>query len=104
MGKMFYNRAVDKLTEANNVPPTDETGLYEKLNAESLEFFRQSIPYFNNAISFIDHLDAEGQGLNRQNLYNCLNALNTVYARLEMYDQLKPVKARIEELQKSAGQ
>ena len=102
MGKMFYNRAVDKLTEANNVPPTDETGLYDKLQAECLDLFRQSIPYFNSAINFIDNLDAEGQGANRANLYHCLNALNTVYARLEMYDELKPIKARIEELQKAA--
>ena len=102
MGKMFYNRAVDKLTEANNVPPTDETGLYDKLQGECLDLFRQSIPYFNNAISFIDHLDEEGQGANRANLYHCLNALNTVYARLEMYDELKPIKARIDELQKFA--
>ena len=102
LGKMLYNRAVDKLTEANNVPPDDETGLYEKLLDECKSFFRQSIPYFNNAIRYIDQLDAEGQGANRANLYHCLNALNTVYARLEMYDELKPVKARIDELQKAA--
>ncbi|MBO7577198.1 MAG: hypothetical protein J6T03_07010, partial [Bacteroidales bacterium] len=29
LGKMLYNRAVDKLDEANNVPPTDESGLYD---------------------------------------------------------------------------
>ena len=102
MGKMFYNRAVDKLTEANNVPPDDMTGLYDKLIDECKQLFGQSIPYFNNAIKFIDGLDEEGQGLNRANLYHCLNALNTVYARLEMYDELKPIKARIEELQKAA--
>ncbi|MBR3725586.1 MAG: hypothetical protein IKN11_09400 [Bacteroidales bacterium] len=102
LGKMLYNRAVDKLTEANNVPPDDETGLYEKLNNECKDFFRQSIPYFNSAISYIDNLNEEGKSMNRANLYHCLNALNTVYARLEMYDELKPVKARIEELQKAA--
>lgn len=100
LGKMLYNRAVDKLTAANNVPPDDETGLYEKYLDESKNFFRQSIPYFTNAIGFIDALSAEEQGQNRSNLYNCLNALNTVYARLEMYDELKPIKARIEQLQK----
>ena len=104
LGKMLYNRAVDKLTEANNVPPDDETGLYEKLNDESKNFFRQSIPYFNSAIGYIDNLDTEGQNMNRANLYHCLNALNTVYARLEMYDDLKPIKARIEAIQKEAGQ
>ena len=103
MGKMFYNRAVDKLTEANNVPPDDMTGLYEKLNNECKDLFRQSIPYFTNAISYIDNLDAENQGINRGNLYQCLNALNKVYSRLEMYDQLKPIKARIDELKEGAN-
>ena len=103
LGKMLYNRAVDKLNDANNVPPDDETGLYEKLNQESKDFFRQSIPYFTNAISFIDNLDEHGQATNRANLFHCLNALNTVYARLEMYDELKPIKARIDELKKEAS-
>ncbi len=103
LGKMLYNRAVDKLNDANNVPPDDETGLYEKLNQESKDFFRQSIPYFTNAITFIDNLDEHGQATNRANLFHCLNALNTVYARLEMYDELKPIKARIDELKKEAS-
>lgn len=102
MGKMLYNRAVDKLTAANNVPPDDETGLYDKYNNESKDFFRQSIPYFTAAIAFIDNLNAEGQAAQRQNLYNCLNALSTVYARVEMYDELKPIKARIQQLTQSA--
>lgn len=102
MGKMLYNRAVDKLTDANNVPPDDETGLYEKLNNECKDFFRQSIPYFTNAIAFIKSMNQEGQDQNRSNLFNCLNALNTVYARLEMYDDLKPIKAEIEQMKKAA--
>ena len=102
LGKMLYNRAVDKLDEANNVPPTDESGLYDNLLNESKEFFRQSIPYFTNAIAFIDAMDADGQAQNRSNLHQCLHALNTVYARLEMYDELKPIKARIEALEKAA--
>jgi tetratricopeptide (TPR) repeat protein len=53
LGKMLYNRAVDKLDAANNVPPDDETGLYDKYINESKEFFRQSIPYFKDAITFI---------------------------------------------------
>ena len=83
LGKMLYNRAVDKLDEANNVPPTDESGLYDNLLNESKEFFRQSIPYFTNAIAFIDAMDADGQAQNRSNLHQCIHALNTVYARLE---------------------
>lgn len=102
LGKMLFNRGVDKLDAANNVPPDDETGMYEKLNEESKTFFGQSIPYFNAAIAFIDGMSAEGQGANRQNLYSCLGALKTVYARLEMYDQLKAINARMDALQKSA--
>lgn len=104
LGKMLYNRAVDKLDEANNVPPTDESGLYDNLLNESKDFFRQSIPYFTNAIAFIDAMDVDGQAQNRSNLHQCLHALNTVYARLEMYDELKPIKARIEALEKAAKQ
>ena len=103
LGKMLYNRAVDKLNDANNVPPDDETGLYEKLDQARKDSFRQSTPHFTNAISFIDNLDEHGQATNRANLFHCLNALNTVYARLEMYDELKPIKARIDELKKEAS-
>ena len=104
LGKMLYNRAVDKIKQADLIPPEDyENGEYEKLDNESKDLMRQSIPYFINAIQFIDNLDAEGQGANRSNLYHCLTALNIVYARLEMYEELKPIKARIEELKKYAG-
>ena len=103
LGKMLYNRAVDKIKQADLIPPEDyENGEYEKLDNESKDLMRQSIPYFINAIQFIDNLDAEGQGANRSNLYHCLTALNIVYARLEMYEELKPIKARIEELKKYA--
>lgn len=101
---MLYNRAVDKLDAANNVPPDDETGLYDKYNNESKEFFRQSIPYFNSAITFIENMTAEEQSHNRTNLYSCLNALKTVYARLEMYDDLKPINAKIDQLTKTSAQ
>ncbi len=104
LGKMLYNRAVDKLDAANNVPPDDETGLYDKYNNESKEFFRQSIPYFKDAIAFIESMSAEDQSHNRTNLYSCLNALKTVYARLEMYDELKPINAKIDQLTKTSAQ
>lgn len=104
LGKMLYNRAVDKLDAANNVPIEDETGLSDKYTEESKEFFRQSIPYFKDAISFIESMSAEDQGHNRSNLYQCLNALKTVFARLEMYDELKPINAKIDQLTKSSAQ
>jgi len=104
LGKMLYNRAADKLTEANNIPPDDESGKYEVLVGESKDFFRQSIPYMVNAIAYIDAMDAEGQAQNRTNLYNCMRALNSSYARLEMYDEQNVIKARMTELEKQASQ
>ena len=96
-GKEFYNRAVDKLIEANAVQPTDKEGLHNKLQNEGLDLFRQSIPYFNDAIKSYDNLDAESKGAKRADMNYCLNALNTMYVRLDMYDELKPIKVRIEE-------
>ena len=102
MGKMIYNRAVDKNNAANEVPETDESGLYDKLLGESKDLFRQSIQYFQAGISFIDALPADAQPMQRANLFNCLNALKTVYARLEMYDELKAINARMTEIQNAA--
>ena len=102
LGKMFYNRAVDKLDAANNVPLDDETGLSDKLVEESKDFFRQSIPYMSAAIAYLESLDEQTQAQHRKDMFNCLNALKTVYARLEMYDELKPINAKIDALQKAA--
>lgn len=102
MGKMVFNRAVDKLEAANAVPETDESGLYDKLLGEANEFFGQSIPYFTAAINYIDGLPNEdAKKAQRANLFNCLQALNQVYARLERYDDMKVVKARMDEIQKA---
>ena len=100
MGKMIFNRGVDKLDAANAVPPDDETGLYDKLLGESNDFFRQSIQYFTSAIGYIDALPSTQKDMQRANLFNCLSALKTVYARLEMYDDLKGINTRLEEIQK----
>ncbi len=102
MGKMIYNRAVDKHNAANEVPETDESGLYEKLLGESNDLFRQSIQYFQAGINFIDALPADAQPMQRANLFNCLNALKVVYARLEMYDELKAINSRLTEIQNAA--
>ena len=100
MGKMIFNRAVDKLDAANAVPPDDETGLYDKLLEESKGFFRNSVSYFQAAVKFIDDMpEGDAKTAQRVNLFNCLTALNTVYARLEMYDEAKAVKARLNAIQ-----
>ena len=102
MGKMIYNRAVDKHNAANEVPETDESGLYEKLLGESNDLFRQSIQYFQTGINIIDAMPADAQPMQRANLFNCLSALKVVYARLEMYDNLKAINARMTEIQNAA--
>ena len=101
MGKMIYNRAVDKHNAANEVPVDDESGLYDKLLGESNDLFRQSIQYFTAAISYIDGMaDGDAKKMQRANLFNCLSALKVVYTRLEMYAEQKAVDARMTEIQK----
>lgn len=100
MGKMIYNRAVDKHNAANEVPVDDESGLYDKLLGESNDLFRQSIQYFTAAVDFIDAMpDGDAKKMQRANLFNCLNALKVVYTRLEMYTEQKAVDARMVEIQ-----
>lgn len=103
LGTMIFNRGVDKLEAANNVPIDDETGLSDILNEESKNFFRQSISYFTAAVAYIDGLNEEAQHLQRANLYNCLNALKQIYVRLEMYDELKPINQRLTLIQSESN-
>ena len=100
MGTMIFNRGVDKLDAANAVPLEDETGLSDKLNEEAKDFFRQAIQYFDAAVQYIDDLPASEKEMQRANLYHCLMALKQIYARLEMYNELKPINARLDEIQK----
>ncbi len=102
LASMNFNNAVDKIKEAEQVPFTDATGAYDRLLAESKESFKASIPYFVAAIAFIDAQPADQQPMWRGQLYNCLNTLNTVYARLEMYDEAKAVQARVTAMQSAA--
>ena len=98
MGKMFYNRAVDKLTAADAVPLDDETGLNEKLQDEAKELFRRSISYLVKAVEFLDNLPADQKPYHRANLGSALSALATAYARVEMYEESKAANQRVMEL------
>lgn len=100
MAKMIFNRAVDKFNESTAVPLDDETGLADKLSDEGKDLFRATIPYFSAGINYIDGLtDENAKAMNKANLYQCLTALKSVYARLEMYDELKPINARLSTFQ-----
>ena len=97
IGKTLYNSAMDKLIEANSIKASDKTELYSRLNEESNSIFRQSIPYLENAVKYYDSLKEPEKKANSIKLYQSLNALSTVYIRLGMYEELKPIKTRIDE-------
>lgn len=101
MGIVLFNHAMDKYEESNKLDPTDDAQ-YEKMQAlqdEAKEIVRSSIPYFQNAINYIDGMPEAQRAQLRGSLFNALNALKTVYVRLEMYNESKPIQARIEALQ-----
>ena len=100
MGKMIYNRAVDKNNAANAIDPfNDESGLYDKLSAESKNLFRQSIEYLVKSVNFYDALtDENRKGALRANLGNSLTALANAYARVDMLNEAEAAKARLQQL------
>lgn len=100
MGSLYYNRAVDKLNAANDVDPNDETGLYDKLLAESKDSFTKSTTYFQTAIEFIDGLDENGKKMNENNLIQCLYALRTVYSRIGNAEGYQAVNERYNQMTK----
>ena len=102
MGKMLYNRAVDKNTAAIAVDPfSDEGGLIDKLVGESKALFGQSIEYFEKAVAYIDGLATdEAKNAHRADLANTLDALANAYARIDKLDEAKATRARLEQLVK----
>lgn len=103
LGKMLYNRAVDKTNAANAVDPFDEekAGLYDKLNEEAKGYYGQSITYLEKAVAFIDGLaDENAKNQQRPNLVNALVALGNAYARVDKLNESNAAKARVEQLMK----
>lgn len=99
MGKKLYNNAMDKLIDAKIRQGSDRNGIDSKVNEECNEIFRQSIPYLKNAIQYYDGLKDQENSDNRIRLFQSLNALGVAYYHLGMYEELKPIKTRIEEYQ-----
>ncbi len=100
---MIYNRAADKTNAANQIDPFDEekAGLYDKLNEEAKEFYRQSITYLEKAVAYIDGLtDENAKNAMRPNLFNALGALENAYAKVDMLKESSAVKARREQIAK----
>ena len=101
MGKMFYNRAVDKLQSAPEPDPFNEETieLASKLEEEAKGYFSQAITYLEKAVQYIDNLpDGQEKQMQRPNLGNALQALSTAYARVERYEDSKAAKQRFESL------
>ena len=96
MGSMLFNRGLEKIN--TEVPFDDETGLAAKLEAEAKEHFAQAESYVKAAVAYIDALPADQQEMQKANLVHCLNALKTIYARLNNIEELKPVNARLQTL------
>ena len=69
-----------------------------KLEEEAKALFGQAESYMKAAVAFIDALPAEQQEMQKANLVHCLNALKTIYARLNRIDDLKPINARLQSL------
>ncbi|MFA5540673.1 MAG: tetratricopeptide repeat protein [Bacteroidales bacterium] len=90
LGVLYFNNAIDKLGEANNVPPTDRSGKYEALVAESKEKFKTAIPSFKKVLA------------KNPNHYPTLNALKTIYSRLEMKAEYQEVNAKIDAIIKAS--
>lgn len=103
LGKMLYNRAVDKTNAANAVDPFDEekAGLFDKLNEEAKGYYGQSITYLEKSVAFIDGLtDENAKAMQRPNLINALVALGNAYARVDKLAESKAAKDRVEQLMK----
>lgn len=101
MGKMFYNRAVDKLQSAPEPDPFNEETieLASRLENEAKDYFGQAITYLEKAVEYIDNLpEGQEKQMQRPNLGNALQALSTAYARVERYDDSKAAHQRFEAL------
>ena len=101
MGKMFYNRAVDKLQSAPEPDPFNEETieLANRLENEAKDYFGQAITYLEKAVEYIDNLpEGQEKQMQRPNLGNALQALSTAYARVERYEESKAAKQRFEAL------
>lgn len=76
LGVMYYQKAFDLNMQANDLP-FDETDKYDKLIAESNEFFLQGLPYFEKAYE-IDATDPD-----------VVKALRQIYTSTKQMDKLK---------------
>ena len=89
LGILYFNKAVDIFSEANEIPYTDQSGKADKLNEEANANLLKAIPYLETALKY-------------QENYNSLLALRQIYARLgEGYEEkLQDVTKRVSAIEK----
>ena len=108
MGSMMVNRASDKNSVINKMIEVgdfseENEAIMNKLTEERNEYLRKTIPYLVSAIAYIDAQDETTQAQMRPNLHSCLRALNSCYVTLEMYNESKPIQARIQSIDAGAN-
>ena len=108
MGSMMVNRASDKNSVINKMIEVgdfseENEAIMNKLTEERNEYLRKTIPYLVSAIAYIDAQDETTQAQMRPNLHSCLRALNSCYVTLEMYNESKPIQARIQSIEAGAN-
>ena len=85
LGALFYNEGIEVHKElSDNMKLSDKE--YKALTEKRNELYKKSLPYFEKA-----------HELNPDNV-QVLRALKEVYARLELYDKSKEMKAKLEKL------
>jgi tetratricopeptide (TPR) repeat protein len=104
MGSMMTNRASEKNSTINQMInegrfSDEDQAIMDKLTEERNDYLRKSIPYLTSAINYIDALDEDAKAQYRPNLHSCLRALNACYVALDMLNEAKQVKIRIDQIE-----
>ncbi len=85
LGALFYNKAVELIKVANDIPAKEQKRYDETIN-NAKEQLKLAMPFLEKA----NELDP--------NEMNTLLSLKEIYVRLALYDKANAVKAKIEEL------
>lgn len=85
LGALFFNKGVEVFDFSNSIPP-DQFDAYEKAKAKYMEYWNKAIPYLEKASELTP------------NDLPTLQALKSLYARMNMPEKLKGVTDRINAL------
>ena len=86
MGALYVNAAATLIEIANDLP-LDQQAKYDSLKSEANHYLQDCLPYLEKAL--------ELQPDDRSTMIS----LKEIYTRLKMYDKLKVIDAKLEELE-----